>query len=203
MSPAALAPLSLGSGVVQRLIPHRAPFLMVDRVEAYVRAPEAALRASRCVTAGEPFFAGHFPKLAITPGALILEGLAQAAALLLVISGMQREAEEAGRDPDEILLALANLELGDRLEPGFRPEWSAAVLGAAPSMSRPRMGMLAQSQVKFLRPVFPGEQIFYDVRLGRQMGALAHFDATAEVRGQAMVRGTLTLARVEAALPAD
>ena len=52
-----LAPLSLGPDVVTRLLPHRRPFLMVDSIEGYSRAPRPTLSAARMVSANEPVFA--------------------------------------------------------------------------------------------------------------------------------------------------
>ena len=65
---------------IQRLLPHRPPFLLVDRVVLY--EPGKRLVALKSVTMGEPFFAGHFPGHPVMPGVLVLEALAQAAALL-------------------------------------------------------------------------------------------------------------------------
>jgi len=65
---------------ILRRLPHRYPFLLVDRVlevEEGVR-----IRALKNVTINEPFFAGHFPGRPVMPGVLMLEALAQAAALL-------------------------------------------------------------------------------------------------------------------------
>ncbi|NOR70725.1 MAG: 3-hydroxyacyl-ACP dehydratase FabZ [Methylomarinum sp.] len=65
---------------IQKLLPHRYPFLLVDKVvecEANVR-----LKAIKNVTFNEPFFQGHFPTNPVFPGVLMLEALAQATALL-------------------------------------------------------------------------------------------------------------------------
>ncbi|MEE9337917.1 MAG: 3-hydroxyacyl-ACP dehydratase FabZ [Methylococcaceae bacterium] len=65
---------------IQELLPHRYPFLLVDKViecESKVR-----LLACKNVTFNEPFFQGHFPKQPVFPGVLMLEALAQATALL-------------------------------------------------------------------------------------------------------------------------
>lgn len=69
---------------IQRLLPHRPPFLLVDRVISI----EAGKRlvAVKCVTMNEPFFQGHFPGHPVMPGVLILEALAQAAGLLALKS---------------------------------------------------------------------------------------------------------------------
>jgi 3-hydroxyacyl-[acyl-carrier-protein] dehydratase len=61
------------------ILPHRAPFLLVDRVDT---VDGDTLVARKMVTINEPFFAGHFPGNPVMPGVLILEALAQAGALL-------------------------------------------------------------------------------------------------------------------------
>ncbi|MBX7116208.1 MAG: 3-hydroxyacyl-ACP dehydratase FabZ [Myxococcaceae bacterium] len=65
---------------IQRLLPHRYPFLLVDRVMEITVGQK--LVAYKNVSFNEPFFAGHFPGHPVMPGVLILEALAQAAALL-------------------------------------------------------------------------------------------------------------------------
>ena len=65
---------------VLRHLPHRFPFLLVDRVTAFESGK--SLTAIKNVTINEPFFPGHFPNRPVMPGVLILEALAQATALL-------------------------------------------------------------------------------------------------------------------------
>jgi 3-hydroxyacyl-[acyl-carrier-protein] dehydratase len=65
---------------IEAVLPHRYPFLLVDRVLSM--EPMKKLVAVKCVTVNEPFFAGHFPGHPVMPGVLILEALAQAAAIL-------------------------------------------------------------------------------------------------------------------------
>jgi 3-hydroxyacyl-[acyl-carrier-protein] dehydratase len=65
---------------IQRLLPHRYPFLLVDRVIEYT--PGKHLVAIKNITYNEPQFTGHFPQRVIMPGVLILEALAQATGLL-------------------------------------------------------------------------------------------------------------------------
>ena len=65
---------------IKKILPHRYPFLMIDRVLDYQAGH--SLRAIKNITVNEPFFQGHFPHKPVMPGVLIIEALAQAAALL-------------------------------------------------------------------------------------------------------------------------
>lgn len=76
---------------IKKIIPHRYPFLFVDRVISMV--PGEEIEAIKNVTINEPFFQGHFPENPVMPGVLIVEGMAQTAAIL-GISKMNREGEE-------------------------------------------------------------------------------------------------------------
>ena len=71
---------------IMRLLPHRYPFLLVDRVVECV--PNSHIIAYKNVTINEPFFQGHFPGLPIMPGVLILEAMAQTGGIL-GISGQE------------------------------------------------------------------------------------------------------------------
>ena len=72
------------------MIPHRYPFLLIDRVQDVV--PETSATGIKNVTINEPFFPGHFPDKPIMPGVLIIESMAQTAAVL-VVSGLGAETE--------------------------------------------------------------------------------------------------------------
>ncbi|MEN3973852.1 3-hydroxyacyl-ACP dehydratase FabZ [Emcibacter sp. SYSU 3D8] len=65
---------------IRRLIPHRYPMLLIDRVHVIERGEQAV--GIKNVTANEPFFQGHFPEKPVMPGVLIIEALAQTAAVL-------------------------------------------------------------------------------------------------------------------------
>ncbi len=65
---------------VLRLLPHRYPFILIDRILDFV--PGRNIRALKNVTINEPFFQGHFPGEPVMPGVLILEGMAQAGIVL-------------------------------------------------------------------------------------------------------------------------
>ena len=67
---------------IMQMIPHRYPFLMIDRAEQII--PDQSCVGIKNVTIGEPFFQGHFPVRPVMPGVLIIEALAQTAAVLVV-----------------------------------------------------------------------------------------------------------------------
>ena len=71
-------------GILKQL-PHRYPFLMVDRV-LECRAGES-IRALKNVTFNEPYFMGHFPQRPVMPGVMIIEALAQTAGILAFVTG--------------------------------------------------------------------------------------------------------------------
>ena len=81
-TPAAPAPLDVRE--IMAMLPHRYPFLLVDRVLDYTVG--SRLRALKNVTINEPFFQGHFPGHPVMPGVLIIESLAQACGLLVQMS---------------------------------------------------------------------------------------------------------------------
>ena len=66
---------------IKNLIPHRAPFLLIDRVEHVVFDSEAT--GIKMVSGNEPYFAGHFPNFPVMPGVLIVEALAQTASVMV------------------------------------------------------------------------------------------------------------------------
>ncbi|TAM96675.1 MAG: 3-hydroxyacyl-ACP dehydratase FabZ [Rhodanobacteraceae bacterium] len=77
---------------IAAILPHRYPFLLVDRVIELV--PEQSIVAIKNVTLNEPFFQGHFPGHPVMPGVLIVEALAQASGLLIGLSGTHADRED-------------------------------------------------------------------------------------------------------------
>lgn len=66
---------------IKKLLPHRYPFLLVDKVTAYEESK--SIVAIKNVTHNEPYFDGHFPELPVMPGVLIVEAMAQASGILM------------------------------------------------------------------------------------------------------------------------
>ena len=67
---------------IKEILPHRSPFLLIDRVTDLV--PGESAEAVKCVSGNEPFFQGHFPGTPVMPGVLILEALAQVGAVAIL-----------------------------------------------------------------------------------------------------------------------
>ena len=106
---------------IQKLLPHRYPFLFVDRVVELV--PGERILGVKNVSVNEPFFQGHFPGHPVTPGVLILEALAQASAILAYKS--------AGMDPQNkvtYLMSIDHAKFRRPVLPGDRLELLVAVV---------------------------------------------------------------------------
>jgi len=94
---------------IKQLIPHRYPFLLVDRIE---QLDERSIQGIKNVTADEPYFAGHFPNYPIMPGVLILESIAQTCCVML----MHNNPELRTRTP--LFLAVENARFRRPVRPG-------------------------------------------------------------------------------------
>ncbi len=94
---------------VIKILPHRYPFLLVDKV-LDVDLENGNITAQKCVTINEAFFQGHFPGAPIMPGVLILEALAQAGGVLLHLKG--------NVDKIAVLLNVNNAKFRQPVRPG-------------------------------------------------------------------------------------
>jgi 3-hydroxyacyl-[acyl-carrier-protein] dehydratase len=107
---------------IQRLLPHRPPFLLVDRVVEHEKG--VRLVAWKSVTMGEPFFTGHFPGHPVMPGVLILEALAQASALVAILD----LPPEDTRKKVTYLMGIDNARFRRPVVPGDRLELEVKVV---------------------------------------------------------------------------
>lgn len=86
---------------ILKYLPHRYPFLLIDRVEKL--EPGKSITALKNVTYNEPFFTGHFPELPVMPGVIILEAMAQAAGMLIFMT-------QQHQPPGEVLYFFAGID---------------------------------------------------------------------------------------------
>jgi 3-hydroxyacyl-[acyl-carrier-protein] dehydratase len=107
---------------IQNLLPHRYPFLLVDRVVEFHEGQ--SLVGIKNVTFNEPFFQGHFPAKPVMPGVLILEALAQATGLLAFRSGNRG----AQRDSLYYLVGIDKARFKQPVEPGDQLRLSVDVI---------------------------------------------------------------------------
>jgi len=132
--------------ILQKL-PHRYPILLIDRVLELEKG--VRIRALKNVTINEPFFTGHFPHRPVMPGVMMLEAMAQAAALLSI--------ETLGIDLDD------------------RSVFYFAGIDAA----------------RFKRPVEPGDQLVFDVRLDRAKAGIFKFKGQGRVGDEIAIEAEL------------
>ncbi len=99
----------LGIKEIMEIIPHRQPFLLIDRVEEL--EPGVRAVAYKCVTYNEPFFAGHFPEEPVMPGVLQVEALAQAGAVAIL-------SQEALKGKTAYFGGISNARFRQKVVPG-------------------------------------------------------------------------------------
>lgn len=190
-----LTPLELGPDVVTRLLPHRRPFLMVDSIVGFSRAPRPTLSAARMISANEPVFEGHFPGLHLWPGIYTIEGMGQTCNLLRILIELEAAWVKEGRDPEGVPAALRNMDLGFHFQPGYRAEVVkelADVLSKDLADPTSRMGVSAAVDVKFLHPVFAGQRLVYTVTQTHAIENLLRFEVQAEVESRVVARGVMS-----------
>jgi len=102
---------SIDIGDLMRMLPHRYPFLLVDRAEDY--RPHKSIVGIKCVTINEPFFVGHFPDYPVMPGVLIVEALAQTGAVL-----MSKSLDVDVRGKTIFFVSLDNCRFRNPVRPG-------------------------------------------------------------------------------------
>ena len=107
---------------IKNTLPHRYPFLLVDRVLEFESGK--SLVAIKNVTVNEPFFQGHFPEKPVMPGVLILEALAQATGLL----AFRSEGRDAARDSLYYFVGIDKARFKRPVEPGDQLRLSVEVI---------------------------------------------------------------------------
>jgi len=126
---------------IEKLLPHRHPFLLVDRVIAL----EAGKRivGVKCVSGNEPFFPGHFPAFKVMPGVLILEALAQCSALMTLTT----MPEELRAGKVIFFMAIDGARFRKPVVPGDRLELHCEMLKAKGTLIKARGEAKVDGQV--------------------------------------------------------
>ncbi len=104
-----MTPAELDAVAIQQIIPHRFPFLLVDRIVEMDLGQSAV--GIKQVSMGEPYFQGHFPDYPVMPGVLIIEALAQVGAVALL-------ASEEHRGKIALFAGIDNVRFRRQVKPG-------------------------------------------------------------------------------------
>ena len=110
---------------IQKILPHRYPFLLVDRVTAL--APGESITAYKNVSISEPVFEGHFPGHPIYPGVMILEGMAQAGGIL-AFKSMTDVSEEEIQNKVVYFMSIDKAKFRNPVRPGDKLEYKISVI---------------------------------------------------------------------------
>lgn len=111
--------MELNSNEIQQILPHRYPFLLVDKIVDM--EPGKSAKGIKCVTANEMHFMGHFPQLHVMPGVLIIEALAQTGAVALL-------SEEENKGKIAFFGGIKNARFRKQVVPGDVLELSCEII---------------------------------------------------------------------------
>ncbi|MBV5278901.1 MAG: 3-hydroxyacyl-ACP dehydratase FabZ [Campylobacteraceae bacterium] len=110
---------------IQKILPHRYPFLLIDRVIDLV--PSQSIEAYKNVTIGEQIFQGHFPDHPIYPGVMIIEGMAQAGGVL-AFKSMDEEGQDDTKNKVVYFMSIDKAKFRSPVKPGDKLVYKLDVL---------------------------------------------------------------------------
>ncbi len=110
---------------IEKILPHRYPFLLIDRVEEIV--PKKTIKAYKNITIGEQVFQGHFPGHPIYPGVMIIEGMAQAGGVL-AFKSMENVSEEEIQDKVVYFMSIDKAKFRQPVTPGDKLDYEINVI---------------------------------------------------------------------------
>ncbi len=110
---------------IQNILPHRYPFLLVDRVVSCDK--ERSIEAYKNVSISEPIFEGHFPGHPIYPGVMIIEGMAQAGGIL-AFESMSEDDQDATKNKVVYFMSIDKCKFRNPVRPGDRLVYRLGVI---------------------------------------------------------------------------
>lgn len=137
--------IMLDSNTIQDILPHRYPFLLVDRVQ---EMNDASIRAIKSISISDMVFVGHFPQKHVYPGVLIIEALAQTGAILLL-------SKEAFKGKIAYLVGVDNFRFRKQVLPGDTLSLEVTltkmkgVIGIAEGVAKVGDAVCAKGTIKF------------------------------------------------------
>ena len=114
-----MSPTVLDFDTIKKIIPHRFPFLLIDKVT--ITEPDKSAVGIKCVSGNEPFFQGHFPEHAIMPGVLIVEAMAQVACTLFL-------SKPEAKNKLAFFMGMEEIKFRKPVVPGDRMELKIEIL---------------------------------------------------------------------------
>ena len=173
--------------IIESLLPHRPPFLMIESIVGYIGGDTPILNAERPIRRSEPVFSGAEPPLH-WPSVYIIEGLGQSCTLVSFLWAYERSGTAKKLESENVNPALMNLEdanSDDILKRFLR------FLEEDTMKEVPKIGMLASVDVEVTGQVRSGEVLQYRVKQTRLFGALIHYAVQASVETRVIAHGTL------------
>ena len=179
--------------IIELLLPHRTPFLMVESIVGYIGGDAPILNAERPIYRSEPVFSGAEPPL-YWPSVYIIEGLGQCCSLLSLIWIWEHRCAANALSSENVSAVLANTKSADG---DYISEQLLEIFGFSTMNTTSRIGMLASVDVEVVGQVRAGELLQYKVEQTRVLGGLSHFAVQAFVETQVVAHGTMVGAQLE------
>ena len=182
--------------IIELLLPHRPPFLMVELIVGYRGGDVPILNAERPICRSEPVFSGAEPPLH-WPSVYIIEGLGQCCSLLHLIWIYERKCVANALGTENVSDLLMSTEIADSDCPSER---LLEIFGNETMNAASRIGMLASVDVEVVGRVRVGELLEYKVEQTRVIGGLCRFVVQASVESKIIAHGTIVGAKPEGPL---
>lgn len=179
--------------IIELLLPHRPPFLMIESIVGYIGGDAPILNAERPIHRSEPVFSGAEPPLH-WPSVYIIEGLGQCCSLLHLIWMYERKCVANALGTENVSNLLMSTESADS---DCSSEQLLEIFGDSTMNAASRIGMLASVDIEVVDRVRAGELVEYKVEQTRVIGRLCRFAVQASVESRIIVHGTIVGAQLE------